>query len=114
MDTTPLERTLKAVLSPERIAENISAGRLKALAVSATSYASGRTVSFVQAAEGTRMWERARRESPFKATVAHGFLTASMLSRLLGSSIRFASAKMGVNYGFNRLRFTAPLPAGAP
>lgn len=63
VDTTPLERTLKAVLSPERIADNISSGRLKAVAVSATSYSSGRTVSFVQAAEGTRMWERARRES---------------------------------------------------
>ena len=63
VETAPLERTLKAVLSPERIAENIAAGRLKAVAVSATSYASGRTVSFVQAAEGTRMWERARRES---------------------------------------------------
>lgn len=63
VDTTPLERTLKAVLSPERIADNISSGRLKAVAVSATSYSSGRTVSFVQAAEGIRMWERARRES---------------------------------------------------
>ena len=63
VDTTPLERTLRAVLSPERIADNISAGRLQAVAVSATSYASGRTVSFVQAAEGVRMWERSRRES---------------------------------------------------
>jgi acyl dehydratase len=72
---------------------------------------------FAEATED-RQWihidmERARRESPFKGTVAHGFLTASMLSRLLGSSIRFASAKMGVNYGFNRLRFTDPVPAGS-
>lgn len=57
--------------------------------------------------------ERARRESPFHATVAHGFLTVSMLSRLLNSSIKFGTAKMGVNYGFNRLRFTAPVPAGS-
>ena len=57
--------------------------------------------------------ERARRESPFQATVAHGFLTLSMLSRLLNSSIKFGTAKMGVNYGFNRLRFTAPVPAGS-
>ena len=63
VDTAPLERTLKAVLSPERIAANISAGRLKAVAVSATSYATGRTVSFVQAAEGARMWERSRSQS---------------------------------------------------
>jgi acyl dehydratase len=57
--------------------------------------------------------ERARRESPFQATVAHGFLTLSMLSRLLNSSIKFGTAKMGVNYGFNRLRFTGPVPAGS-
>ena len=57
--------------------------------------------------------QRARRESPFQATVAHGFLTLSMLSRLLNSSIKFGTAKMGVNYGFNRLRFTGPVPAGS-
>jgi len=57
--------------------------------------------------------ERARRESPFQNTVAHGFLTVSMLSRLLNSSIKFGTAKMGLNYGFNRLRFTGPVPAGS-
>ena len=57
--------------------------------------------------------ERARRDSPFHATIAHGFLTMSMLSRLLNSSIEFGTAKMGVNYGFNRLRFTDPVPAGS-
>jgi acyl dehydratase len=57
--------------------------------------------------------ERARREAPFRATIAHGFLTISMLSRLLNSSIRFATARMGLNYGFNRLRFTAPVTAGS-
>jgi acyl dehydratase len=57
--------------------------------------------------------ERARRESPFHATIAHGFLTLSMLSHLLNSSIKFGTAKMGVNYGFNRLRFTGPVPAGS-
>jgi len=57
--------------------------------------------------------ERARRDSPFHATIAHGFLTVSMLSRLLNSSIEFGTAKMGVNYGFNRLRFTDPVPAGS-
>ena len=57
--------------------------------------------------------ERARRDSPFHATIAHGFLTVSMLSRLLNSSIEFGTAKMGVNYGFNRLRFTDPVPASS-
>jgi len=57
--------------------------------------------------------ERARRESPFGGSIAHGFLTLSLLSKLLTESIRFATARMGVNYGFNRVRFTAPVPAGA-
>lgn len=57
--------------------------------------------------------ERARRESPFGGAIAHGFLTVSMLSRLLNSSLEFQTAKMGVNYGFNRLRFTGPVPAGS-
>jgi NTE family protein len=63
VDTSPLERTLEHVLNPEGIADNISQGRLTAVAVSATSYSSGRTVTFVQAASGTRMWERTRRHS---------------------------------------------------
>ena len=57
--------------------------------------------------------ERAQGESPFRATIAHGFLTLSMLSRLLNSSLEFGTAKMGLNYGFNRMRFTAPVPAGS-
>jgi acyl dehydratase len=76
--------------------------------------------SIDQFAEATedRQWihvdvERARRESPFGAPVAHGFLTVSMLSRLLNDSIDFGPARMGVNYGFNRLRFTGPVPAGS-
>ena len=56
---------------------------------------------------------RAQRESPFQTTIAHGFLTVSMLSQLLNSSIKFGTAKMGLNYGFNRLRFTGPVPAGS-
>jgi acyl dehydratase len=57
--------------------------------------------------------ERARRDSPYHAPVAHGFLTLSMLSRLLNDSLRFVNARMGVNYGFNRLRFTDAVPAGS-
>ncbi|MGH8677239.1 MAG: MaoC family dehydratase, partial [Burkholderiales bacterium] len=50
---------------------------------------------------------RAARESPFGGTVAHGFLTLSLLSHFINKSIDFGGTKMGVNYGFNRLRFTA-------
>jgi acyl dehydratase len=57
--------------------------------------------------------KRAVAESPFGTTIAHGFLTLSLLSALLGESLKFAHVRMGVNYGLNRVRFTAPVPAGA-
>jgi acyl dehydratase len=58
--------------------------------------------------------ERARRESPFGATVAHGFLTVSLLSRLSSEAAPVeGDFKLRVNYGFNRLRFPAPVVAGS-
>jgi acyl dehydratase len=51
--------------------------------------------------------------SPFGTTIAHGFLTLSMLPKLTESTFEFSDRRMGVNYGLNRVRFTAPVPAGA-
>jgi len=51
--------------------------------------------------------------SPFGGTIAHGFLTLSMLPKLSESTFEFSDRKMGVNYGLNKVRFTAPVPAGA-
>jgi acyl dehydratase len=68
---------------------------------------------------GDRQWihvdtERARSESPFGATVAHGFLTVALLSGLVSEAVDVrADCKLRVNYGFNRLRFPAPVMAGA-
>jgi acyl dehydratase len=56
--------------------------------------------------------ERAK-ASPFGTTIAHGFLTLSMLPKLTESTFEFSDRKMGVNYGLNKVRFTAPVPAGA-
>jgi acyl dehydratase len=56
--------------------------------------------------------ERAK-QSPFGGTIAHGFLTLSMLPRLTESAFEITDRKMGVNYGLNKVRFTAPVPAGA-
>ena len=53
--------------------------------------------------------ERATRDSPFKAPIAHGFLTLSLLSHFLGQSIEISGSRMGVNYGLNRVRFTDPV-----
>lgn len=51
------------------------------------------------------------KDGPFGTTIAHGFLTLSLLPKLIESTFSFADRKMGINYGLNRLRFTAPLPA---
>ena len=56
--------------------------------------------------------ERAR-HSPFGTTIAHGFLTLSLLSHLSERTFSFSERKMGVNYGLNRVRFTAPVPSGS-
>jgi acyl dehydratase len=53
------------------------------------------------------------KQSPFGTTIAHGFLTLSMLPRLTESALELSDSKMGVNYGLNKVRFTAPVPAGA-
>jgi acyl dehydratase len=56
---------------------------------------------------------RAAAESPYKATIAHGFLTLSMLSALLRSAIKLPQQRLGINYGLNRVRFTGAVPAGS-
>ena len=58
--------------------------------------------------------ERARTESPFGATIAHGFLTLSLLPHLAAQAVKVqGDFKMGINYGLNRLRFVSPVPAGS-
>ena len=58
--------------------------------------------------------ERAKRESPFGTTIAHGFLTVAMLSQLINEAVAIeGDFKLRVNYGFNRLRFTGAVPSGA-
>jgi len=53
--------------------------------------------------------EQAEKHSPFKKPVAHGFMSVSLISKLLGDSIKVKSAKMGVNYGLNKVRFPSPV-----
>jgi acyl dehydratase len=56
---------------------------------------------------------RAASESPFKQTIAHGFLTLSLLSELARMAMSVGGLKMGLNYGLNRVRFISPVPAGS-
>jgi len=70
-------------------------------------------------ATGDHQWihqdvERARRESPFGSTIAHGFLTLSLLSWLSHECFEIrGDFRMRINYGLNRVRFPAPVLAGA-
>jgi acyl dehydratase len=68
-------------------------------------------------ATGDHQWihvdpEQAAR-GPFGGTVAHGYLTLSLLPMLLGEVISVSDAVMGVNYGTEKIRFTAPVPSGS-
>ena len=56
--------------------------------------------------------DRARTESPYGTTIAHGFLTLSMIPALSKDNFTVANAKMAINYGLNKVRFLAPVPAG--
>lgn len=69
-------------------------------------------------ATGDHQWihidvERSRKESPYGGTIAHGFLTLSLLPMLMESAVSIPMSKMGVNYGLNKVRFPAPVPVGS-
>ncbi len=57
--------------------------------------------------------ERAVKESPYGTTVAHGFLTLSLLPYLMGQAVEIQGMPLGINYGLNRVRFSGPVPAGS-
>jgi acyl dehydratase len=70
------------------------------------------------ALSGDRQWihcdvERAARESPWKSTVAHGYLSLALVPRLLAEIVSIGGCESAVNAGLERLRFSAPVPAGA-
>jgi acyl dehydratase len=56
--------------------------------------------------------EEKAKAGPFGGTIAHGFLTLSLLPELLSHVYRVDGVTMGVNYGLNKVRFTAPVPVG--
>jgi acyl dehydratase len=73
---------------------------------------------FAEATED-RQWihldrERAERESPFKTTIAHGFLTLSLVAHFMQQAIKIRDGlRMAVNYGLNRVRFMSPVRCGS-
>lgn len=70
------------------------------------------------AATGDNQWihldrERAAKESPYGGTIAHGFLTLSLVSYFIGQALAMEGLRMAINYGLNRVRFPAPVKTGA-
>ena len=57
--------------------------------------------------------ERAARSSPFGGTIAHGFLTLSLLGKFYEQFLSLPFCEMGINYGLNKVRFTQPVKAGS-
>ncbi|HYC41482.1 MAG TPA: MaoC family dehydratase [Noviherbaspirillum sp.] len=69
-------------------------------------------------ATGDHQWihldvERSKKESPYGTTIAHGFLTLSLLPMIMQSAVSMPEAKLSVNYGLNKVRFPAPVPVGS-
>jgi acyl dehydratase len=70
-------------------------------------------------ATGDHQWihidvERSKRESPYKTTIAHGFLTLSLLPQLMPQVLQIKGGiRMGINYGLNRVRFVSPVRSGS-
>ncbi|MBK5207516.1 MAG: MaoC family dehydratase [Polaromonas sp.] len=74
-------------------------------------------VNLFAEATGDHQWihvdpEKAR-AGPFGGPIAHGFLTLSLLPRFFESSFEITGSRLGVNYGLNKVRFTAPVPVGS-
>ena len=87
------------------------------IAVSAWITITQEQVNRFAEATGDHQWihvdpERAR-AGPFGAPIAHGFLTLSLIPKFFETAIDIRNTAMGVNYGLNKVRFTAPVPVGS-
>ena len=87
------------------------------IAVSDWLHVTQATIDQFAEATGDRQWIHVDTEraagSPFKGTIAHGFLTLSLVSVLAQEALRIKGLRMAINYGLNRVRFIAPVPAGS-
>jgi acyl dehydratase len=76
-----------------------------------------RKIELFAEATGDHQWihvdPEAAAKGPFGTTVAHGYLSLSLLPDLLGRVLEVTDARMGVNYGIEKMRFTAPVPSGS-
>jgi acyl dehydratase len=102
--------TLDVRMLRDRVGQEIAVGEW-------TTVAQAQIDQFAEAT-GDRQWihvdtARAAAESPFKTTIAHGFLTLSLMSSFLRDAIQFTGLRMAINYGLNKVRFVSPVPSGS-
>ncbi len=104
LDTQPLRETLSQFMTRDGIDENLASGRLRAFAVTTTSYATGRTVTFVQGASDIASWKRSGRHAASESISADHVLASSALPLV------FPAIPIGGEYfGDGSVRQTAPL-----
>ncbi|HKW26786.1 MAG TPA: MaoC family dehydratase [Terriglobales bacterium] len=102
------------VPTPQGLAEFIG----RELAVSDWVEVTQERIQQFAEATGDRQWihtdaERAGRESPYRATIAHGFLTLSLISHLMEQAVCVGGVRLAINYGLNRVRFPTPVRTGS-
>jgi acyl dehydratase len=87
------------------------------LGVSAWHPIEQRSIDLFAEATGDHQWihvdPEAAAQGPFGTTIAHGYLSLSMLPMLLSEVVNVTDSRMGVNYGIDKVRFTAPVPSGS-
>ncbi len=116
-ESRPMEEGNGSMLDVESI-EALQAHVGKTLGTSEWVLVDQQMIDQFAEATGDHQWihvdvERAKREMPGGRTIAHGYLTLSLLPMLNQGIYRIVNRKRGVNYGSNKVRFTAPVPAGA-
>ena len=76
-----------------------------------------RRIDLFAEATGDHQWIHVDREraasGPFGGTIAHGYLSLSLIPGLLSELVEVSDAKMGINYGIEKIRFTSPVPSGS-
>jgi acyl dehydratase len=97
--------------------EELASGGERELGASEWHRVEQRNIDLFAEATGDHQWihvdPQAAAAGPFGTTIAHGYLSLSMLPMLMSEIVNVTDARMGVNYGIDKVRFTAPVPSGS-
>jgi NTE family protein len=108
LDTTPLEALLESAFPPTGILEGIRSGRVYAVAVTATSYHSGRSYTFIQGRQGHPIWSKSRRVV-LPVTLSHRHILASGAIPIVFPPVRLATESGELWFGDGGMRLVTPL-----